>query len=93
MNLANKLGFTTLYQMKHIMNAAHSLGKSELEMLKSIDETFNGKVPDSLIDGLTDTFLIVAEEIGIETNKDYEMFLRNEVEPNETITQAILRYK
>lgn len=92
-SLAKKLGFTTMAQMQHIMNAAKSLGKSELEMLKSVDETFDGKIPDTLIDGLTDEFLIIAEDIGIETQEDYERFCDEEVEPGETITQAIKRYR
>ena len=91
--LANKLGFTTTAQMKHIMNAAKSLGKSELEMLKDVSETFNGKIPDTLIDGLTDTFLVVAEEVGLESDEDYQRFVKEEVQPGETITQAILRYR
>ena len=91
--LAKKLGFTTMAQMQHIMNAAKSLGKSELEMLKSVDETFDGKIPDTLIDGLTDEFLIIADDIGIETQEDYERFCNEEVEPGETITQAIKRYR
>lgn len=91
--LAKKLGFHTMYQMNHIMKAAHDLGYSELDFLKSVDKTFNGKIPDSLIDGITDEFLVIAEEIGLETQEDYERFCKEEVEPGETITQAIKRYR
>ena len=91
--LAKKLGFHTMYQMNHIMKAAHDLGYSELDFLKSVDKTFNGKIPDSLIDGITDEFLVIAEEIGLETQEDYEHFCKEEVEPGETITQAIKRYR
>ena len=91
--LAKKLGFHTMYQMNHIMKAAHDLGYSELDFLKSLDKTYNGKIPDSLIDGITDEFLVIAEEIGLETQEDYERFCKEEVEPGETITQAIKRYR
>lgn len=92
-SLANELGFYGPAQMKHIMDAAHKLGKSELEMLKSLKDTFDGKIPDSLIDGLTDEFLAIAPEVGITTDEDYREFLKREVEPGETITQAIKRYR
>lgn len=93
MALSRKLGFTTLYQMNHIMKAGKALGKSELQILRDLDKEFNGKLPDTLLDGITDTFLVVANEIGIETNEDYQRFIKEEVAPGETITQAILRYQ
>lgn len=91
--VSKELGFIGPAQMKHILEAGKKEGKSELETLLWVKETFDGKLPDSLIDGLTDEFLEIAEEIGITDQKSYEQFVANEVEPGETYTQAIKRYK
>ena len=91
--VSRDLGFIGPAQMKHILDAGRKQGKSELETLLWVKETFDGKLPDSLIDGLTDEFLEIAKEIGITDQHSYEQFVANEVEPGETYTQAIKRYK
>ena len=90
-SLAKKLGFETLHQMRAVMEVAHKLGKSELEFVQYLDKKFNGKVPDSLIDGLTDEVIDIGNVLGILDNDMYQKFDKTERKPGETITVAMRR--
>lgn len=73
------------------MEVAHKLGKSELEFVQYLDKKFNGKVPDSLIDGLTDEVIDIGNVLGILDNDMYQKFDKTERKPGETITVAMRR--
>ena len=90
-SLAKKLGFETLHQMRAVMEVAHKLGKSELEFVQYLDKKFHGKVPDSLIDGLTDEVIDIGNVLGILDNDMYQKFDKTERKPGETITVAMRR--